>query len=244
LDVSTGPSYEKNHRRPELPAVPTKAATVTNSPRPVVGAVPLLTMHRRLVRVVQDDETHAASPSCPVGDRSATLKLTPSSVTNDAPPRGPFATRTNESDGASYVSGLNRVPIMPETSRTNELATAPVAAKKVTDVSLVHDVVRPAVLPRNAVRDRFIGPKFAPETRKAPPEVLGMLLDPEVILAESNVKLLSKHPTVSESVTATCCACPYPAPVAQLIVVEEDQLVVRQRNDWTAEVMVRYCAAK
>jgi len=133
---------------------------------------------------------------------------------------------------------------MLETVRTNELATAPVAAKKVTDVSLVHDVVRPAVLPSCAVWDRSIGPKFAPETRKAPPEVPGMLLDPEVILAESNVKLLSKHPTVSESVTATCCACPYPAPVAQLTVVEEDQLVVRQRNDRTAEVMVRYCAAK
>jgi hypothetical protein len=58
-------------------------------------------------------------------------------------------------------------------------------------------------VPTVTVTDRSRVPKFIPLTVNDPPEVEGALVAPDVMMAESNVKLLSRHPMLSERVTAT-----------------------------------------
>jgi len=132
------------------------------------------------------------------------LKFRPSIETTEVPPtRGAFALRMVLTAGASYENEPTSVPTMPETSTRTEVAADPTEATKATVVSLVHDAVRLAVVPTVTVTDRSRVPKFIPLTVNDPPEVEGALVAPDVMMAESNVKLLSRHPMLSERVTAT-----------------------------------------
>jgi len=202
VGLRTGPSYEKYRDTPLLEAVPTVPATVRATPRLVPD--PLFTLQRKLVPVSHDDDAQVVAPSCAKADGSAVLKFRPSIETTEVPPtRGAFALRMVLTAGASYENEPTSVPTMPETSTRTEVAADPTEATKATVVSLVHDAVRLAVVPTVTVTDRSRVPKFIPLTVNDPPEVEGALVAPDVMMAESNVKLLSRHPMLSERVTAT-----------------------------------------